>query len=121
MTYCRYNDKIYEVDESKVLTSLPPQYELHKNGKPVGYAPCNECKLSGDIVKLCTEFVVWEEDQKSPISSPIEGNKMFFTMKATILVGLLAGMKCWMKLGIWTETGLDFVAELNKEGSFKAI
>ena len=88
------------------------------------------CVLNGDdeilkqadnIEDLCDECISWEEGEKMPITDSLEEKASFNFTKDMILLGLANGMKCWLKLGIWTDKGLIFVARMNNKGVLELL
>ena len=75
------------------------------------------------IEELCDEFVVWQKDYEyeTPITMPLKDKDRYFGMKTIIQLGLLGGITCWLKLAIWTNKGLIYVAKMNEKGEFELI
>ena len=81
----------------------------------------NILKQANTIEQLCDEFVVWEENYKNPISCPLTEKEQYERIKRTILLGIFRGTKCWLKLAIWTDKGLIYVAKMNGKGELELL
>lgn len=78
-------------------------------------------KISNDIIELCDEYIVWEKDYGDPIASSLSDKAKFKEMRSVMMNAIEHGLDCWMRLGIWTESGLKYVAEMDKEGEFALL
>lgn len=97
----------------RVLMSDPPMYEVvDALGRHFAIVTGEVAKQADTIEELCDEFVVWSEGVGSPISTPLSEKDRFETAKAVMTLGLYAKANCWLRLAIWTDKGLDYVAEL---------
>lgn len=79
-------------------------------------------KKSYTLEELCDEFVTYQEAYRKPVSFPID-SKMFGLMKSMVVSAINSDtvMDCWMKLAIWTDKGLIYVAKLNKKGEWELL
>lgn len=75
-------------------------------------------KEGDTIEELCDEFIICKDDEKPIVG---DGMERFDEMKLFIFMGMIVAMDCWMKLANWTNTGLRYVARLNKEGEFELL
>lgn len=90
------------------------------NGKV--YFPAEDIlKQANSIEELCDEFVVWEESQGDPVSMSMSEKEQFEKIKVVILLSMKAKMNCWLKLAIWTDKGLIFVAQMNEKGVLELL
>ena len=106
MKYIRTKDGIFDkIDESLVLTSLPPKYELKKNGVFVKYEFCSTCQLADTIEELCDEFVSIKYGEHSLI----------------ITDGMAVKMGYEVYGAIWTDKGLIYVARMNEKGELELL
>lgn len=78
-------------------------------------------KEADAIEELCDEFIVWEESYSTPLTMSMREKEKYKQMKKIILLGLLTRLNCWMKLGVWTDKGLIYVAKLNDEVEWELI
>ena len=78
-------------------------------------------KQANTIEELSDEFVVWYEDYETPITIPLTEKAKFEKMKEVILAGMKANINCWLKLAIWTDKGLIYVAKLNDKGEWELL
>ena len=78
-------------------------------------------KESDNLLDVCDSFVIYEKDQGKPIDHLLDNREIFEKMKAVILLGMYAKIDCWLKLAIWTDKGLVFVAEMNGGGDFNFL
>ena len=81
----------------------------------------NILKQAEDIKDLCDMFVVIAKEYPMPIEMPLTYKKEFEKMKTVVLIGMSMEQDVQLKLAIWTDEGLIYVATMNKEGEFKLI
>ena len=112
-----YGEDFYEGKSYFYKTEYQWDYgDTYHKVKTKTYAKNGITKIANSIKELCDEFVVWEEDYKNPISCPLTEKERYEQIKRTILLGKFGGIKCWLKLAIWTDKGLIYVAKMNEKG-----
>lgn len=126
MKYIRTKTYIYEKPDDKYIEN---NQVLHFANRPteeekIGFSCYAEyeyiLKEADNIEELCDEFVVCKGNE-SPISSSMDDKGQYEMTKAIIMMGMLIGENCWMKLAIWTDKGLIYVAKMNEKGEFELI
>lgn len=121
MKYIRTKEGIFDkIDESLVLASLPPKYELKKNGVFVKYEFCSNCQLADTIEELCdveVEFNHRYNQGKKPIAlrQPCNCKHCHEERLACLKRG-----DNWFG-AIWTEWGLKYVAKMNEKGTLELL
>lgn len=93
MKYIRTKDGIYDkVDETLVLASLPPQYELTQNGVHVGYEQCRKCILADtieELVQIGDIVVYWTPSDDKEHCVLINYDTELYSMKYNAITKLL--------------------------------
>lgn len=115
MKYVRTKDGIFDkIEESLMLASNPPQYELTKNGKHIRYEFCSNCQLADTIEELCDEFVGIIEGERFVFSNTKENELFVKEQNKYHAYKVLYG-------AIWTDKGLIYVAKMNKKGELELL
>ena len=109
MKYIRTKDGIFDkIDETLVLASKPPKYDLCKNGEHIKYEFCHNCKLANTIEELCDEFVAIHKTFSKTYcirKVPFEKQNENFNIYGAI----------------WTDKGLIYVAKMNDKGELELL
>jgi hypothetical protein len=117
MKYIRTKDEICEVDETTILTSMPPCYKVIKPTDK--YYAINEQQVikSADTIKeLCDAFVI---DKKEPFIGKLEDLP---TLKYLVKLHNKNQKNKWNLYGaIWTNKGLIYVAKMNEKGELELL
>lgn len=123
MSYVRTKEGIYKKYEDTAIDRVYQDVYLGGDKVPSKIFIEKESiiKQADAIKDLCDEFIVWEEDYPTPLTMSMSEKEKYEQMKKVILLGLNVGLNCWLKLGIWTDKGLTFVAKMNKEGGFELL
>ena len=124
MKYIRTKERIYEIDETckrdnQILffdnKEQTPEYIIDFfEGKDV-------LKQADTIEELCDMFVVWLEGRNMPIEMPLSEKEQYEKMKEVVLLGTKEKLNIWLKLAIWTDQGLIYVAKMNEKGELELI
>ena len=124
MKYIRTKERIYEIDETckrdnQILffdnKEQTPDYIIDFfEGKDV-------LKQADTIEELCDMFVVWLEGRNMPIEMPLSEKEQYEKMKEVVLLGTKEKLNIWLKLAIWTDQGLIYVAKMNEKGELELI
>ena len=115
MKYVRTEDGIYEVEEDRMLLTIPPQYPI-KGTNGEGVPPTAVIRQSDSIEKLCDYLFYRNRDGKLkirelPLTCGLAGVKS----------SLLAKQISDVKLAILTDKGLIYVAEMNDKGELELL
>ena len=73
------------------------------------------------IEEVCDMFVVWLEGRNMPIEMPLSEKEQYEKMKEVVLLGTKEKLNIWLKLAIWTDQGLIYVAKMNEKGELELI
>ena len=73
------------------------------------------------IEEVCDMFVVWLEGRNMPIEMPLSEKEQYEKMKEVVLLGTKGKLNIWLKLAIWTDQGLIYVAKMNEKGELELI
>lgn len=81
-----------------------------------------EFEGSDHLEDLADEWVAFDRDQNGgkPVSAPNEKG-VDQALKAAIMLGMAAGLDCWLKGAIWTGKGLIYAMEMNHQGGWDII
>lgn len=119
MKYIRTKDGIYEIDETTILTSLPPCYKVIKPAdKHYSINEQQVIKSADTLEKLCDCFVGIRKSDHKPYLGKKSGNYWFEE-----LGGWLGRIDSYENIygAIWTDKGLIYVAKMNDEGVLELI
>lgn len=122
MKYIRTKDGIYEYSLCDKITinginGLYIQHDLKGN-----FISLNEVLNQADTIEeLCDEFVAWTDGYETPITCPLKEKERFERLKGLILLGINNKINCWLKLAIWTDKGLIYVAKMNDKGKLELL
>lgn len=79
-------------------------------------------KKADTIEELCDEFVYFAEELYDiPISVRLNDKIAFAQAKSNFKLGCECGFKNWLKLAIWTDKGLIYVAKMNEKGELELL
>lgn len=81
----------------------------------------NVVKVADTIEELCDMFVVWQEGCDMPVDMPLTEKERYNEMKKLVCDGMKAKLNVWLKVAIWTEKGLVYVAKLNDKGELELL
>ena len=115
MRYIRTKDRIYEVEENIMLTSLPPQYKV--KGICKGISEKNVIKQADTIEKLCDEIVVIFPNGEKNIWSA----RAVYSCKELKEVFDIDFTEEEIYYAIWTDKGLIYVAKMNDKGELELL
>ena len=77
-------------------------------------------KQANTIEELCDMFVVGI-NEKMPIEMPLREKEQYEKMKKVVSLGIKAKLNVWLKLAIWTDKGLIYVAKMNEKGELELL
>lgn len=119
--YIRTKDNIFEVVD--ILTDGRFKVYTIPNLKRFTrvYEAKDIIKQADTIKELCDMFVVIAKEFPMPVEMPLTQKEEFEKMKKVVLLGTAIKHDIQLKLAIWTDKGLIYVAKMNKEGEFELI
>ena len=116
MKYIRTKDGIYEIDETTILTSLPPCYKVIKlTDKYYAINKQQVIKQADTIEELC-DYEMHYDNNGEFVIRPIK-HVDWASLKRVI-------MNKWFKdckLAIKTDKGLIYVAKMNDKGELELL
>lgn len=100
--------KVYKIKENKNLNrDYVQEFEVLKE--------------SENLEDLADEFIFKQQKDEKPTSGPMSEKHLFNILKITFLAAINMGIKGDFKLGAWTNKGLIYFADLNKDGGYNLI
>lgn len=118
MKYIRTKEEIREYDFT--FDGLK-RYKPTKNNPVICIDKKDIIKQANTIEELCDECIVYKDNDEKPINSDMKDYNIYLLLKETIIKGMKSGINCWLKLAIWTEWGLKYVAKMNEKGCLELL
>lgn len=125
MKYIRTKDgRIAEIKENMIIKVCDDATRLVYKKQPyicVLHGDDDIIKQADTIKELCDMFVVIDKEFPMPIEMPLTYKKEFEKMKEAASIGMLMKQDIQLKLAIWTDKGLIYVAKMNEKGELELI
>lgn len=121
MKYIRTKDNIYENNGLIQSNSTVEENAIIVCGGHFAIPISNIIKQADTIEELCDMFVIWQEGCNIPVEMPLTEKEQYEKMKKIVSIGIKAKMNIWLKVAIWTDKGLIYVAKLNEKGELELI
>ena len=129
MKYIRTKDgRIIKIGEQTDVDYKKGTFEIHnKAGIVASYEPIDVLKQADTIEKLSDCFVAYKKGYGEPIVGSMKDKdklrygEIKMAIRLAISTGLCTKEECWLKLAIWTDKGLIYVAKMNKKGEFELL
>lgn len=117
MRYIRTKDGIYEIDETMILTSMPPCYKVIKpTDKYYAINKKSVIKQANTIEELCDKFIIHSR-MENWIRTSWGSTKEAISIYKKVLEGFIQEVYG----AIWTDKGLIYVAKMNDKGELELL